>query len=194
MLRSLLYSRFALWLVLAVPLVVIAVRYQTGGLFYGEVIHSSGELSVRLLMVAMAATPLALMFPGRAFPRWLMRNRRYFGVASFAYGALHTVVYLQKTALWQDILADAVATEYLTGWIAMIVFAVLAATSNDQSVRWLKRKWKAIHRLVYVAAVLTFVHWILVAFDPIPAALHLSLIGGLEVYRVWKLRRIRARA
>lgn len=191
---SIIRSRYLLWLLLSIPLVVMSLRYRTGGLFYGEVIHASGELSVRLMIVAMAATPLMLLFPGRGFPRWLLRNRRYFGVASFAYAALHTLVYLERTALPADILADGVLPEYLSGWIALFVFFLLAITSNDRSVIWLKRLWKALHRWVYAAAVLSFVHWLMVAFNPLSAFLHLALLAGLEASRVWKLRRIRSRA
>ena len=194
MFAALFRSKHFLWLVLTVPLVVIGVRYVAGGLFYGEVIHVSGEFSVRLMMIAMAATPLALAFPGRGLSRWLMQNRRYFGVASFAYGVLHTAVYWHKTMLPADILADAVLPEYLTGWIALFVFAALAATSNDAAVRWLRRAWKTLHRLIYPAAILIFVHWILVAFNPIPAAMHLAVLASMEGYRIWKLWRIRSAA
>ena len=172
---TILRSRYFLWLILSAPLVVTLVRYQNGGLFYGEVIHSTGEMSVRLMMLAMAATPLMLMFPRRGLPRWLLKNRRYIGVASFAYAALHTL-------------------EYLTGWLAMLVLLILATTSNDLAVRWLKRTWKKVHWFVYAAAVLSFAHWILVAFNPLPAVLHLATLAALESYRLWEMRRIRALA
>lgn len=189
---AVLRSRYLLWFVLAMPFVVIVWRYSSGSLYYGEVIHSTGELSVRLLIVAMAATPLMLAMPARPLPRWLIRNRRYLGIASFAYAALHTIVYLDKTAMLPDILDDALAPEYLSGWVGLLLFAVLAATSNDASVRWLRRTWKTVHRFVYVAAALSLIHWLLVAFNPLPAALHAAILAGLEAYRLWKLRRIRA--
>ncbi len=192
--RHILYSRYALWLLLGLPLVVIAARYATGSLFYGEVVHLTGELSIRLMMLAMAATPLMLMLPGRALPRWLMKNRRYIGVASFAYAVLHTWVYLDRTGVIADILDDALLMEYLTGWIGLLLFAALAATSNDFAVRLMKRSWKLLHRSVYLAAVLSFVHWVLVAFDPLPAWLHIAVLSALEAYRLWKLRQVRAAA
>lgn len=186
--------RYLLWAALGLPCIAIGAAYLTGRLFYGEAVHLSGEWSARLLIATLAATPLALMFPGRPSTRWLLRNRRYFGVASFAYAALHTLIYVDKTRSLPTLLDDAVAPEYLTGWIATLVFAVLAATSNDASVRFLRRAWKSLHRWVYLAAVLSFVHWLLVAFDPLPAAVHLVLLAGLESYRVWKVAAIRRRA
>ena len=187
-------GRLLLWTALSLPLVGIALGYASGRLFYGEVVHLSGEWSIRLMMAAMLATPLTLMFPGHKVARWLLRNRRYLGVASFAYALLHTVVYLQRTALWADITADAVLPEYLTGWIALLIFAALAATSNDASMRWLRQRWKTLHRLVYVAAVTGFVHWVLVAFNPLPAAAHLSVLLVFEGYRWWKIRQVRRAA
>lgn len=185
-------SRYFLFLLLAAPFVVMSVRYGIGSLFYGEVIHASGEFSIRLMMLAMAATPLMLLYPGKSVPRWLLKNRRYLGVASFAYAALHTVVYLDKTGFLVDVLADAALLEYATGWLATLLMALLAITSNDASVRWLKRRWKSLHRGVYFAAVAAFLHWVLVAFNPLPAFLHIAILAGLETYRVWKLGRIRS--
>ena len=189
--RAALQSRYTLWLLLAAPWLWTTGRYATGGLYYGEVIHLTGEFSIRLMMLAMAATPLALALPGQRLSRWFVKNRRYFGVASFAYAALHTVIYLDRTALVADVLADALLAEYWTGWVAMLLFAVLAATSNDASVRWLKRAWKQLHRAVYLAAVASFIHWVLVAFNPTAAYIHIGILAGLEAFRVWKLNRVR---
>ena len=184
-------SKLLLWLLLAAPFVYVVFAYATERLFYGEVVHLTGELSARLLIAAMAATPLTLMLPGQPVSRWLMRHRRSFGVASFAYAALHTLVYVERTGMLADVIDEAVDPGYLTAWIALAVFLVLAVTSNDASVRWLKEGWKRLHRLVYAAAVLAFAHWVLVAFNPGAAYLHLGILAGLEGYRVWKQRRIR---
>ena len=188
-LRNIGRSRNFLWALLGSPFAFIAAAYVYEEMFYGEILHSTGEISARLMMIAMAATPLLLMFSRRAFPRWLMKNRRYFGVASFAYAALHTVVYLEKIHSLPDILAEAMLPEYWTGWVALIIFFVLAVSSNNISVRRLKSVWKKLHRFVYLAAILMFVHWVLVAFNRGPAIAHIALLGTLEGYRVWKLRR-----
>jgi len=191
---DLLNSRYWLWALLAAAFIYLTVGLATGRLFYGEVVHTSGELSVRLLMLAMAATPLLLMFPGRALPRWLMRHRRTFGVASFAFACLHTAVYVERLGRIDEVFAEAAEPGYLTGWLALAVFLPLALTSNDRAVRYLKQAWRRLHRLVYLAALLTFVHWLLVAFSPTAALAHLLLIAALEGYRVWKQAQIRAQA
>ena len=186
-------ARYAVWAALAAPAVVIAYGYATERLFYGEAVHLSGEWSVRLLIAAMAATPLGLMFPGSTFSRLLLKNRRYLGVASFACAALHTLIYVDKTAELAAVWTEAWDLEYASGWLALGVFLLLAVTSNDASVRRLKRAWKTLHRLVYPAAVLSFLHWLLVAFSPVAALVHLGLLAALETYRLAKVRTLRQR-
>ena len=193
MLRRLIDSPWFLWLLLAFPAAVTIVRYSTGATFYGEVVHSTGQLSAQLLILTMAVTPLQLMFGRRGWIRWLIQRRRYFGVASFGYAALHTVVYLIRTGAFGDILAEAAEPGLLTGWIALAIFLPLAVTSNDASVRRLRRLWKRLHRWVYAAAVLTFAHWVLTAFDPVPGLIHLAVLAALEAIRVWKTARSRRR-
>ena len=193
MLRRLIDSPWFLWLLLALPAAVTIVRYASGATFYGEVVHSTGQLSAQLLILTMAVTPAQLMFPGRRWIRWLLQRRRYLGVASFGYAALHTVVYLIRTGAFGDILADAAEPGLLTGWIALAIFVPLAITSNDASVRRLRRLWKRLHRWVYAAAILTFAHWVLTAFDPVPGLIRLAVLAALEAYRLWKTARSRRR-
>ena len=193
MLRRLIDSPWFLWLLLALPAAVTIFRYSTGATFYGEVVHSTGQLSAQLLILTMAVTPLRLMFGRLGWIRWLIQRRRYFGVASFGYAALHTVVYLIRTGAFGDILVEAVEPGLLTGWIALAIFVPLAVTSNDASVRRLRRLWKRLHRWVYAGAVLTFAHWVLTAFDPVPGLIHLGVLAALEAIRIWKTFQSRRR-
>jgi sulfoxide reductase heme-binding subunit YedZ len=179
-------TRYVLWLALATPLAVMTAQYLTGGLYYGEFIHATGEFSARLLIVTMAITPLRVMFPQRRWTRWLLENRRYFGVATFAYAVPHLVAYLVKLASIAKVLEEGAEPGMWTGWAAFVIFLVLAITSNNSSMRKLGRRWKTLHRLVYLAALLTFLHWVLVAFDPVPGLIHVGVLVALEAYRIVK--------
>jgi sulfoxide reductase heme-binding subunit YedZ len=183
---GLMKSRYLLWLVLALPAAVMVYGYWRETLVYGEVVHASGETAARLLIVTMAATPFCLMFPGARLPRWLLANRRYLGVASFGYAMLHAVTYLERKADFATIVEEALEVGMWTGWFAFGLMALLAATSNDMSVRLLRRAWKSLHRWVYAAAVLTYLHWALSAFAPAGASIHFGLLALLEAYRIWK--------
>jgi methionine sulfoxide reductase heme-binding subunit len=180
-------STWILWLVLALPAALLLAGYLRDTLVYGEIVHSSGEFGARLLIVTMAATPLCLMFPGTRLPQWLMRHRRHFGVASFCYVLLHAWVYVARQADIGKLIDDAREAGMWTGWAGFVLLLLLAATSNSWSVRLLQRAWKRLHRLVYAAAILSCLHWVLVAFDRTAAIVHFAILGTLEGYRVWKV-------
>ena len=181
------------WALLALPGIFMTYRYAQGTTFYGEYLHATGELGGRLLMLAMAVTPLRLMFPNARWVQWLASRRRYIGVAAFGYSLLHAIAYLQRQTTFAAIVEDAAEIALAAGWLALLVMLALAVTSNDASARLLRRRWKLLHRGVYAAAVLTFVHWILSAFDPIPGAIHLAVLVALEVIRLWKTYGYRVR-
>ena len=181
---KLLNSRTFIWTLLGGPLLALVVLWRQETLFYGEMIHLTGQWSARLTMLSLAITPLRLMFPRAGWPVWLLRRRRYFGVAAFCYAALHTVVYVDRKWDVALILSEALEFSMWSGWLALLVFAALAFTSNDMSVRTLGRAWKALHRWVYVATLLMFAHWIFSAFDFVPGLMHFAILVILEGYRL----------
>jgi sulfoxide reductase heme-binding subunit YedZ len=180
----LLNASWFVWLVLALPGAVLTYRYARGATFYGEYLHATGELAVRLLILAMAMTPLKRLFPSAGWVRWLARRRRYVGVAAFGYSLLHAVAHLERQATFAQIAEDAAELALMTGWIALLVMLALAVTSNDAAVRFLGVGWKWLHRTIYPAAALTFAHWILTAFDPTSAYAHLGILAALEAIRL----------
>ena len=187
MLNRLINAPLSLWIVLAIPWCAIIMLYVTGEYTYGEFILASGDWSAWLLMATLAISPIKLMFPTSPWPLWLLQRRRYFGVASFMYAAPHVIAYLIRLPA-DRILSEMTEPGIMTGWIALAIFLPLAITSNNAAVRALGRRWKSLHRLVYIAAILIFAHWILTAFDPMTGAIHAGVLAVLEGYRVWKVR------
>jgi sulfoxide reductase heme-binding subunit YedZ len=177
-------SHLALWVLLSVPAALMVYGYQTDGLSYGEVIHASGDWSVRLLILTLAVTPLRLLFPGAGPVMWLTERRRDFGVATFLYALLHTVVYLARKADIVLIIEEGLEPGLWTGWLAFAVLALLAITSNRTSVRMLGGWWKKLHRLVYAGTLLTFAHWLLVAFDMTVALIYAAVLTAIELCRI----------
>lgn len=186
-------NRLFLWLVLALPGLWIlgswAITPQAYG--YGHAIGDSGDWAAWLLMVTLAVTPIRLLFRKQKWAIWLMRHRRDLGVASFAYALGHTVIYVVKKASLEAIVSEATEPYLLAGWLAFALFVPLAITSNDASMRALKRSWKRLHRLVYPAAVLMFLHWVWSAFDPTTAWIHVGILAAIEIVRVLLQRRQR---
>ena len=190
---TLLRSRSLLWLVLALPGLWILWRwgFTPDSYGYGHAIGDSGDWAAWLLMATLAVTPIRMLWRKSRVSIWLMRRRRDLGVASFAYAAAHTVIYVWNKAALHPVLEEAGNPDMLTGWLALALFIPLAITSNDASVRALKRSWKKLHRLVYPAAVLMFVHWALASFDPTTAYIHIGIVAAIEIVRIavqWRQR------
>jgi sulfoxide reductase heme-binding subunit YedZ len=172
-----------IWAILAVPAMLILGRYLNDSISYGQVVHETGNWSVGLLSLALAVTPLRRVLPEAKWPRLIMAHRRALGVASFAYAAFHTLTYLQKKWGYGYILKEGAEPDLLTGWIALVIFSMLAITSNDKSVRVLRQNWQRLHRIVYIAAGLVFAHWILTAFERHTAYICLAALCIVESLR-----------
>jgi sulfoxide reductase heme-binding subunit YedZ len=122
-----------------------------------EAIHQQGLWTIRLILIALAVTPL------RAILQWqrLILVRRMIGVGAFAYVMLHFALYIAD----ENFNLVTAATEivlriYLTiGFVALVGLAVLAATSTDRMVRRLGRKWQSLHRLIYPICLLGLIHY-----------------------------------
>lgn len=183
-------SRARFWQLLAVPGSWILYRWIASPELYGygHAIRDSGDWAAWLLIATLAVTSIRRLFSPQRWSAWLMRHRRDLGVASFAYALGHTLIYLGNKADLAAILADLRAPDILAGWLALAVFVPLAATSNDLASRALKRSWKRIHRLVYPAAALTFLHWVLAAYDPTVAYIHIAILIAIELVRIWPRR------
>jgi len=122
-----------------------------------EAIHQQGLWTIRLILIALAITPL------RAILQWqrLILVRRMVGVAAFAYIVFHFSLYVadQNFSL-ATVASEIVRRIYLTiGFIALLGLATLAATSTDKMVRRLGRKWQTLHRLVYLICFLGLIHY-----------------------------------
>jgi len=152
--------KLAVFTALFLPAAWTALAFATGNLGarpLTEAIHQQGLWTVRLILVALAITPL------KAILQWqrLILVRRMVGVAAFTYVMLHFALYIADENFNLVTVASEVAKRiYLTiGFIALVGLAVLAATSTDKMVRRLGRRWQTLHRIVYVICALGLIHY-----------------------------------
>ena len=182
-------SPWWLWLVLALPALGMTVELatSTSDRIFHILVHPTGEWAARLLIVTLMATPLMLLFKGWRGPRWLVRNRRYFGVAAFGYAAVHTLFYIIDQGTLARIMDRASEFDMATGWLAFVIFLPLAATSFDAAVRTMGPWWKPLQRWVYAAAVLTLLHWASLHGwnNPGTALVQFAPLIALSLYRIW---------
>ena len=159
MMRMILNKKPLFWLLLSIPAMLMLSGYVRGRVDAMDMLHPTGEFSARLMIIAMMLGPLTAVFGPRTWLKWLLVRRRALGVAAFGYALLHTVFYLIDMGNLGDILAEWTMPGIWTAWAAMLLFVPIAVTSNDASMRMLRRNWKNVQRLVYAASVLTLLHW-----------------------------------
>lgn len=182
------FSPYWLWVLLALPaLSMISPFFDENTRALRGVLHGSGEFAARFMIVSLMATPLMIATRGSRFARWLKSNRRYFGVAAFAYAVVHTAAYVVGEGSVDRILAEASDFDLATGWLAFAVFIPLAATSMDYAVRKMGLWWKPLQRWTYAAAVLTLLHWASLHDwnGWIAPAVHFAPLAALTIYRLW---------
>jgi sulfoxide reductase heme-binding subunit YedZ len=119
------------------------------------------------------------------------------GLFAFFYAVLHLLTYLwfDKFFEWPAIVADIPLRPFIAaGFTAFVVLVPLALTSTSGMIRRLGgRRWRALHRLVYVAALAAVVHfWWLVKADVSRPRLYALVLLALLASRAgiaWSRRR-----
>jgi sulfoxide reductase heme-binding subunit YedZ len=176
---------WTLYILAPLPVAWIYYLGLTGGLGVDpakRIEHQLGLWALWLLIAGLAVTPLR---------RWvglnLLRFRRAIGVVTFFYLLAHLLTWLVLDVQFQNVWADIVKRWYITvGMVAFVMMLPLAVTSNDYSLRRLgTRAWRRLHWLVYPAALLGALHFVLlvkgVQWEPILYAL---VIIGLLISRI----------
>lgn len=179
--------RLSLWLLLAVPAMLMLSQLANGAALPMDLLHPSGEMSIRLMLLAMLPGPLSDAFgPNRFLLGWLA-IRRNLGVAAFAYALLHLALYILDMRLPAAMLEEMALPGIWTGWLALVLLIPPAAISFDRAMYALGQRWKQMQRLVYPAMIATLAHWLLLDWKWQPAAVHLA-----PLVLVWSLRALRS--
>ena len=155
-----------------------------------QLMHVSGEWSLRLLACTLLVTPL------RYWTGWqvLLKMRRMLGLYAFFYACIHLLVFLQLFIGWlpRVLLEELVERPYITvGFASLVLMLPLAVTSTRGMQRRLKRNWQRLHRLVYLAAILACVHLLWQSRSDVGEALAYIVVFSLLLgWRIWH-RRVR---
>ena len=94
----------------------------------------------------------------------LILMRRTLGVAAFVYALSHFSLYIVDQHFdLRQVASEVVLRFYLTiGFVGLVSFTALAATSFDRAVRYLgSARWNQLHVLVYPIALLAEIHFLL---------------------------------
>ena len=145
-----------------IPLALLLWRAAHGTLGADAIaigLNQLGYLALVLLMTSLACTPLKILTGWT----WPIRVRRMLGLFAFFYASLHLLTYvgIDQQLDWGVLWGDVTQRKFMiVGFLAFLCLLPLAWTSTDASVRRLGfKRWKALHRLAYVAGVLAVVHF-----------------------------------
>lgn len=119
----------------------------------------TGRTALVLLVLSLSCTPAHTVF---GFKRAL-KVRRALGLYAFMYAGLHflTFVYLDYNLDLELIGQELSEKRYvLIGFAAFMILLPMAITSTKGWMKRMGKRWKALHRLVYLAALLAVVHFV----------------------------------
>src|SRR6266550_444316 len=151
--------------------------------------HSTGDWTLIFLLITLAVRPLRKL----SGQPWLIRYRRMFGLFAFFYVTLHFLIYiwLDKFFNVHDMLADIAKRKFITvGFAGFVLLIPLAVTSTSGWIRRLGgKRWQALHRLIYFAAIAGVIHYLwLVKADirePLEYGAVLAVLLGYRLVMWW---------
>lgn len=184
----------ALFVICALPVLsLVWAAFGVGGASLGanpieKIQDTCGQWGLRFLLITLAVTPLRDWFN---MP-WLVQLRRMLGLYAFFYVLLHFLnwLLLDQGLYWSGIVEDIGKRPFITiGFTALLMLVPLAVTSTNKMMRRLGKRWKSLHRLVYVISLLAVWHYYWqVKSDVTEPLIYLAIVLVLLGWRVWKLR------
>ncbi|MCA1829374.1 MAG: sulfite oxidase heme-binding subunit YedZ [Myxococcales bacterium] len=183
---------FAACCVPAIWLGVQAVTVGFGANPVEALLNDLGYVTFVLLATTLACTPAQILFKWS----WPIRIRKLVGDFCFFYACLHLLTYvvLDQGLDLHDIVKDVLKHKFIFfGMATWLILLPLAVTSTEG---WKKRlgfrRWKRLHRLVYLAGGLASFHFLLRFKTPrIETVAWMAVIAVLLLTRVIETARRR---
>lgn len=156
-------------------------------------ILTTGMMALIFLMLTLAVTPMRKIFG----LNWAIQLRRMLGLYAFFYACLHFLCFysLDRAFSFSSTLHEIVARKYIWfGLTALLVMVPLAVTSTNGMIKRLGgKRWRALHRLVYVAAICAVIHFYMqVKADvrlPLVFAAVLAILLGYRIVEYLRSRK-----
>ena len=183
-----------LFVICLLPLLSLTLQaFEIGGMNLGtnpieRIQDTMGQWGLRFLLITLAVTPLRDWFDAP----WLVLLRRMLGLFAFFYLSMHFLnwLILDQGLYWPGILADIAKRPFITiGFLALLMLIPLAVTSTNAMMRRLGKRWKRLHRLIYVIVLLGIWHYYWqVKADVREPLIYLGIAVVLLGWRLWKQR------
>lgn len=120
--------------------------------------RSTGTWALVFLCLTLSITPLRKITGITT----LINYRRNLGLLCFFYASLHFSIWfwLDHNLSLSDMIQDVFKRPFITmGFICFLLLWPLALTSNQFSIRLLKRNWSKLHQLIYIIAITAIAHY-----------------------------------
>jgi sulfoxide reductase heme-binding subunit YedZ len=125
-----------------------------------EILNSLGSLALIFILASLTCTPLQIASGWN----WPLRLRKMLGLFGFLYALLHFVVYfaVDQGFDFKTIVEDITTRKFIAvGFVAFVILIPLAITSTGGAIRRMgAQRWKRLHMMAYVAAILGVVHFV----------------------------------
>jgi sulfoxide reductase heme-binding subunit YedZ len=113
-------------------------------------VKQTGEWAIRWIVVVLSLTPFSILTGKKPS----LPVRQAAGITAFTYAGLHFLFFCIDKG-WMETFKE---VGLVLGLVATLVMTVLAFTSNTRSMKFLRKKWKKLHRLAYLAGILAVLH------------------------------------
>ncbi|MBI1293331.1 sulfoxide reductase heme-binding subunit YedZ [bacterium] len=149
-----------------------------------DITFRTGKPALVLLILSLAVTPVSSILGLRQ----VIPARKWLGLYAFFYTMGHFLVFI-----WLDyglnwgLLYEAIFEKRyaLVGFVALLILLPLAITSTKGWMKRLGKRWKSLHRLVYLAGILAVIHYVWLVKSDIREPLAWgALLGLLLILRI----------
>jgi len=181
------YFKPVIFLLSSIPFIIIIFKIffnKLGPEPIKEITLHTGEWTLLFVVFTLSMTPLKRL---TNLNIWIS-IRRMLGLFTFFYGSLHMLTYVgldyqfDLSAISKDILTKKFI---FVGFAAWLLMTPLAITSSKKMMGILKKKWKKLHRLIYLISILGVIHFLwLVKKDLTEPLVYLLIIIVLLILRI----------
>ena len=156
------YFKPSIFFLSLIPFIIIVYKIyfnQLGPEPVKEITHHTGEWTLIFICLTLAMSPLKRL---TNLVIWI-NFRRMLGLFVFFYATIHMLTYvvIDYRLDFPSISKDILTKKFIfIGFAAWLLLLLLALTSSQKAIRILKDKWKKLHRLIYLIAILGVIHFI----------------------------------
>lgn len=181
--RTLVALKVLVWILCLAPIAIWVYQgfhAQLGANPVDRIQNKTGLVTIRLLMLTLAVTPLRRITGWN----WTIKFRRLLGLFTFFYAFIHLLVYavadnqLDIAAIVKDVGKRPFILLGMMGFLALVPLAITSTAG------WIRRmggkNWNRLHKLIYFTGVMGVIHfWLRVKKDHSEPALYVCILVAL---------------